>query len=241
LQLLCVTKFTGNIKDNKTSIMKNITTLAVVSLFGIIGSLIALNYYVNYYKPQKQVASLSKSPVEPSAVLSTDSLKGIPTIISTPVAATPTTVPTHSAPAKPVVTEQAKVAPTKSAPQQTAHVPKSLPKSANLPVAPPAKPVVPAKIVPQTIPADAGITAKGADAVIHTGLTKGLHYVIIGSFADENNAKTAMHNYPLNHLSIYKDDKLYRLSAGAFATTAAAKVRMAELQRQSVESMMIQH
>jgi SPOR domain len=237
LQLLCVTKFTGNIKDNKTSIMKNITTLAVVSLFGIIGSLIALNYYVNYYKPQKQAANLSKSPVEPSTVFSTDSLKTIPT----PVTAMPTTLPTHNAPAKPVVTEQPKIASTKSASQQTAHVPKSLPKSANVPVVPPAKPVVPAKIVPQTIPADAGITAKGGDAVIHTGLTKGLHYVIIGSFADENNAKTALHNYPLNHLSIYKDDKLYRLSAGAFATTAAAKVRMAELQRQSVESMMIQH
>lgn len=243
MQHLCVTKFTGNIKDNKISIMKSITTFAVVSLLGIIGSLVALNYYVNSYKSKKQAASLSQLPAESAAVPKTDSLKVIPNVVSTPVAATPVAVPTHSAPVKPVVKAVTpaksvvkEATPSKSALHQTAHVSEPLPKSANIQVIPSAKPVV-----PKTIPADAGITAKGADTAIKMGLTKGLHYVIIGSFADENNAKVAMQNYPLNHLNIYKDGKLYRLSAGAFATTAAAKVRMTELQRQSVESMIIQH
>jgi cell division protein FtsN len=106
-------------------------------------------------------------------------------------------------------------------------------------VAPPTKPIVPTKVVPKTVAPDAGLAAKGGETV--SGLTKGLHYVIIGSFADEKNAKIAMQNYVLKNLSIHKEGKLYRVSAGAFATTADAKRRMNELQRQSVESIMIQH
>jgi hypothetical protein len=122
-----------------------------------------------------------------------------------------------------------------------APAPTTVPKSADVVVAPPVKPVVPAKVVPKTVAPDAGITTKGGDATVESGFTKGLHYVIIGSFADENNAKVAMRNYVLKNLSIHKDGKLYRVSAGAFATTADAKRRMNELQRQSVESIMIQH
>jgi SPOR domain len=218
--------------------MKSITTLAVLSLIGIIGSLLALNYYVNFYKPQKQAAVSLKSPVESSVDLPNDSVNGIPNRIAppttTPVTATTTAVPTNSASAK-------SAPPAPIVPKQAAHVPTAVPKSADVAVAPPVKPVLPAKIVPKTVAPDAGITAKGGDATVETGLTKGLHYVVIGSFADEKNAKVAMHNYPLKNLSIHKDGKFYRLSAGAFATTADAKRRMNELQRQSVESMLIQH
>jgi SPOR domain len=218
--------------------MKSITTLAVLSLIGIIGSLLALNYYVNFYKPQKQAAISLKSPVESSVDLPKDSVKTIPNMVppptTTPVTATTTAVPTNSASAK-------SAPPAKIVPKQAAHVPTAVPKSADVAVAPPVKPVLPAKIVPKTVAPDAGITAKGGDATVETGLTKGLHYVVIGSFADEKNAKVAMHNYPLKNLSIHKDGKFYRLSAGAFATTADAKRRMNELQRQSVESILIQH
>jgi cell division protein FtsN len=116
-----------------------------------------------------------------------------------------------------------------------------VPKRADIAVVPPTKLVLPAKVVPKTVAPDAGITAKGSNSNAELGLTKGLHYVVIGSFADEKNAKIAMQNYPLKNLNIHKDGKFYRLSAGAFATTADAKRRMNELQRQSVESIMIQH
>jgi hypothetical protein len=211
--------------------MKSITTLAVVSLIGIIGSLLALNYYVNFYKLQKQAAISLKSPVESSVDLPKDSVKTIPNMVPPP---TTTAVPTNSASAK-------SAPPAKIVPKQAAHVPTAVPKSADVAVAPPVKPVLPAKVVPKTVAPDAGITTKGGDATVETGLTKGLHYVVIGSFADEKNAKVAMHNYPLKNLSIHKDGKFYRLSAGAFATTADAKRRMNELQRQSVESILIQH
>jgi SPOR domain len=219
--------------------MKSITTLAVLSLIGIIGSLLALNYYVNFYKPQKQAAALLKSPVTSSVDLLKDSVKSIPDLVAPAVT---TTSGTPHSPAVPTNSSGAKSStPAKTVPKQTAHAPTAVPKSADVAVAPPVKPVLPAKVVPKTVAPDAGITAKGGDATVEAGLTKGLHYVVIGSFADENNAKAAMHNYPLKNLSIHKDGKLYRLSAGAFATTAEAKRRMNELQRQSVESIMIQH
>jgi cell division protein FtsN len=215
--------------------MKSITTLAVLSLIGIIGSILALNYYVNFYKPRQ-------TAVPSSVELPKDSAKGIPDMVApaatTPVSGTPiaenptstTAVPTNSTSVKPTTTVQ-------PATKQSAHVPKS----ADVVVAPPVKPVLPAKVVPKTVAPDAGITAKGTDVTVENGMTKGLHYVVIGSFADENNAKVAMRNYPLKNLSIHKDGKFYRLSAGAFATTAEAKRRMNELQRQSVESILIQH
>jgi cell division protein FtsN len=216
--------------------MKSITTLAVLSLIGIIGSLLTLNYYVNFYKPRH-------TAVQTSIELPKDSIKSIPDLVvpavTTPVTATPIAAEKHSTPSVvPTTSTGAKSATTHpTAPKQAAPVPKS----ADVAVKPPVKPVLPAKVVPKTVAPDAGITAKGADATVEMGMTKGLHYVIIGSFADENNAKVAMHNYPLKNLSIHKDGKFYRLSAGAFATTAEAKRRMNELQRQSVESILIQH
>jgi hypothetical protein len=221
--------------------MKSITTLAVLSLIGIIGSLLALNYYVNFYKTQKQATTLLKSPVTSSVDLLKDSVKAIPEMVA-PTAATSTAPNPASTPAVPTNSTAAKSStPVKTVPKQAAHVPTAVPKSADIAVAPPVKPILPAKVVPKTVAPNAGITAKGGDPTVETGLTKGLHYVVIGSFADENNAKAAMHNYPLKNLSIHKDGKLYRLSAGAFATTTDAKRRMNELQRQSVESILIQH
>ncbi len=221
--------------------MKSITTLAVLSLIGIIGSILALNYYVNIYKPQQQAAAL-KSAVKSDVDFPKDSLKVVPDMVAPVVATAPAA--NHSSPATAVPTNSSSAkssAPVPVKPKQTAPAPTVVPKSADVAVAPPKKPVLPAKIVPKTVAPDAGITAKGGEATVETGLTKGLHYVVIGSFADESNAKVAMHNYPLKNLSIHKDGKFYRLSAGAFATTADAKRRMNELQRQSVESIMIQH
>ncbi|MEY4934666.1 MAG: hypothetical protein RIS64_1025 [Bacteroidota bacterium] len=211
--------------------MKSITTLAVLLLIGIAASLLALNYYVNFYKPQKQAEILLKSPVTSSVDFPKDSVKVISDIVA-PIAATTleVPVPTNSTATKSVVH------PT-TTPKQTTHVPKR----ADIAVVPPTKLVLPAKVVPKTVAPDAGITAKGSNSNAELGLTKGLHYVVIGSFADEKNAKIAMQNYPLKNLNIHKDGKFYRLSAGAFATTADAKRRMNELQRQSVESIMIQH
>jgi cytoskeletal protein RodZ len=221
--------------------MKSITTLAWLSLIGIIGSLLALNYYVNIYKPQQQAAAALKLPVPSSVDFPKDSLKVVPDMVAPVTATTPVpnpaaamAVPTNSASTKPSAHAPIK-------PKQNTHAPTVVPKSADVVVAPPVKPVLPAKVVPKTVAPDAGITAKGGDVTVEIGLTKGLHYVVIGSFADENNAKLAMRNYPLKNLSIHKDGKLYRLSAGAFKTTADAKHRMNELQRQSVESIMIQH
>jgi cytoskeletal protein RodZ len=223
--------------------MKSITTLAVMTLLGIIGTLVALNYYVNYYKPQKQASLATKSPVQSDVVVLKDSLNSIPDMVSpvaTPLSnATTAAVPTNSTPAK-------TVEPIKPAPKAVTPAIASIPKSANVTIAPPVKPVAPVKIVPKTIPADAGIASKGiekAKEILHVEAapTKGLHYVVIGSFSDEKNAKSALQSYALKNLSIHKDGKLYRLSAGAYPTAAAAKLRMSELQHQSIESIVIQH
>jgi cytoskeletal protein RodZ len=218
--------------------MKSITTLALLTLIGIIGSLFALNYYVNFYKPQKQAVVTSELSVVPSVGLPKDTVKMVPDTVSS----VKTTIPQVVSPVVPTSSTTAKSStPAKTVTKQTAHAPTTVPKSADVAVVPSAKPVLPAKIVPKTVAPDAGITTKGGDAIVATEWTKGLHYVVIGSFTDENNAKVAMKNYPLKNLSIHKDGKFYRLSAGAFATTVDAKRRMNELQRQSVESMMIQH
>lgn len=214
--------------------MKNITNLAWLSLIGIFGSLLALNYYVNIYKPQQQAAAVLKSSIKSSVDFPKDSFKLIPdtvaSVVTTPVTAT---IPAANASATAV--------PTNSTSAKTSTPAAPVIKNTDAVIIPSVKPVLPVKVVPKTVAPNAGITAKGGDAIIETGLTKGLHYVVIGSFSDANNAKVAMHNYPLKNLSIHKDGKLYRLSAGAFTTTADAKRRMNELQRQSVESIIIQH
>ncbi|MEO0043457.1 MAG: hypothetical protein RL329_2905 [Bacteroidota bacterium] len=222
--------------------MKSITSLAVMTLLGIIGTLVALNYYVNYYKPQKQASLATKSPVQSDIVVLQDSLHNIPDMVSpvaTPLSNPTTAVPTNSTPVK-------TVEPIKPAPKAVTPAIASIPKSANVTIAPPVKPVAPVKIVPKTIPVDAGIASKGVEKVkevlnVEVAPTKGLHYVVIGSFSDEKNAKSALQSYALKNLSIHKDGKLYRLSAGAYPTAAAAKLRMGELQHQSIESIVIQH
>jgi hypothetical protein len=143
--------------------MKSITTLAVLLLIGIAASLLALNYYVNFYKPQKQAEILLKSPVTSSVDFPKDSVKVISDIVA-PIAATTleVPVPTNSTATKSVVH------PT-TTPKQTTHVPKR----ADIAVVPPTKLVLPAKVVPKTVAPDAGITAKGSNSNAELGLTKG--------------------------------------------------------------------